>query len=73
MPQLNAAANYGTGSNSGLQQQPVIDPGTGEVIGFASVEAESDFDTFGWNAELRQTVFRWDQFVGLQQAQKTRR
>lgn len=70
LPQLNAAANYGTGSNSGLQQQPVIDPGTGDVIGFVSVESESDFDTFGWNAELRQTVFRWDQFVGLQQAQK---
>jgi outer membrane protein len=70
LPQLNAGANYGTGANSGLQQQPVIDPGTGEVIGFASVEAESDFDTFGWNAQLRQTVFRWDQFVGLQQAQK---
>jgi outer membrane protein len=70
LPQINAGANYGTGSNSGLQQQPVIDPGTGDVIGFVSVEAESDFDTFGWNAELRQTVFRWDQFVGLQQAQK---
>ena len=70
LPQINAAASYGTGSNSGLQQQPVIDPGTGDVIGFVSVESESDFDTFGWNAELRQTVFRWDQFVGLKQAEK---
>ena len=70
LPQVNAGANYGTGSSSGLQQQPVIDPGTGDVIGFVSVEADSDFDTFGWNAELRQTLFRWDQFVGLQQAQK---
>lgn len=70
LPQINAAANYGTGSNSGLQQQPVIDPGTGDVIGFVSVESESDFDQFGWNAELRQTVFRWDQFVGLKQAEK---
>lgn len=70
LPQINAAANYGTGTNSGLQQQPVIDPGTGDVIGFVSVESESDFDQFGWNAELRQTVFRWDQFVGLKQAEK---
>jgi len=70
LPQINAAASYGTGSNSGLQQQPVIDPGTGDVIGFVSVESESDFDAFGWNAELRQTVFRWDQFVGLKQAEK---
>jgi len=70
LPQLNASANYGQGSNSGLQQQPLFDPNTGDVVGFVSLEAESEFDTFGWNAELRQTLFRWDQFVGLQQAQK---
>jgi outer membrane protein len=70
LPQLNASASYGQGASSGLQQQPVIDPATGDVIGFVSVEAESDFDTLGWNAELRQTVFRWDQFVGLKQAEK---
>jgi len=70
LPQINASANYGTGANSGLQQQPVFDPNTGDVVGFVSLEAESDFDTFGWNAELRQTLFRWDQFVGLKQAEK---
>jgi outer membrane protein len=70
LPQINAGANYGQGTSSGLQQQPIIDPGTGDVIGFASVEAESEFDSFGWNAELRQTVFRWDQWVGLKQAEK---
>jgi outer membrane protein len=70
LPQLNAGANYGQGARSGLQQQPQIDPTTGDVVGFVSLEAESDFDTFGWNAELRQTVFRWDQWVGLKQAEK---
>jgi outer membrane protein len=70
LPQINTAANYGTGASSGLQQQPQFDPITGEIIGFVSLEADSDFDTFGWNAELRQTVFRWDQFVGLKQAEK---
>ena len=69
LPQFNAGANYGQGTRSGLQQQPQIDPMTGEVVGFVSLEAESSFDTFGWNAELRQTVFRWDQWVGLKQAE----
>lgn len=69
-PQINAGANYGQGSRSGLQQQPQIDTNTGDVIGFQSLEAESEFDTFGWNAELRQTVFRWDQWIGLKQAEK---
>ena len=64
LPQLNAGANYGQGARSGLQQQPQIDPATGDVVGFVSLEAESEFDTFGWNAEIRQTVFRWDQWVG---------
>lgn len=70
LPQLNAGASYGQGARSGLQQQPQIDPMTGDVVGFVSLEAESRFDTFGWNAELRQTVFRWDQWVGLKQAEK---
>ena len=70
LPQISAGANYGQGSNSGLQQQPQIDPVTGNVIGFASLQTNSAFETFGWNAELRQTVFRWDQYVGLKKAEK---
>ena len=32
---------------------------------------EQDFDSVTqWNLQLRQTVFRWDQFVGLRQADK---
>ena len=70
LPQISAGANYGQGSNSGLQQQPQFDPVTGNVIGFVSLATNSGFETFGWNAELRQTVFRWDQFVGLKKAEK---
>ena len=70
LPQISAAANYGQGSSEGLQQQPQFDPLTGDIIGFVSLGTESDFDTTGWSAELRQTVFRWDQYVGLKQAEK---
>lgn len=68
LPQLNARGSWSKGSNTGLQSfQQEVSPG---VIEFRTVETESDFDSFGWNAELRQTVFRWDQFVGLKQATK---
>jgi len=68
LPQLRAGGSWASGSNTGQQSfQQEVSPG---VVEFRTVEAESEFDSFGWNAELRQTVFRWDQFVGLKQANK---
>ncbi len=68
LPQLSAGGSWASGSNTGQQSfQQEVSPG---VVEFRTVEAESEFDSFGWNAELRQTVFRWDQFVGLKQANK---
>lgn len=68
LPQIGAAASLATGTSTGTQSfQQEIAPG---VVELRTVETESDFDTFGWTAELRQTVFRWDQFVGLRQARK---
>jgi outer membrane protein len=63
LPQINAGGAWSTGSRSGqsvFQDQGVI----------AVAATESDSDTFGWGAELRQTIFRWDQIVGLKQANK---
>lgn len=62
-PQLNAGGSWSKGSRSGrsaFQDQGVI----------AVAETESESDTFGWGAELRQSLFRWDQVVGLKQANK---
>jgi outer membrane protein len=62
-PQLNAGGSWSTGSRSGrsaFQDQGVI----------AVAATESDNETFGWGAELRQTLFRWDQIVVLKQANK---
>ncbi|MDX1403252.1 MAG: TolC family outer membrane protein [Woeseiaceae bacterium] len=69
LPQLSAGASWFKGNDSRLQQEAIQD-GTGNIIAFNTVDADSDFDGFGWNAELRQTVFRWDQFIGLKQAGK---
>ena len=71
LPQLSAGGSWFKGRDSGVQQQAIQSPNPPfDIIGFNTVDAESDFDGFGWNAELRQTLFRWDQFVGLKQAGK---
>lgn len=69
LPQISAGGNWYQGSNSNVQQEAIQDI-DGNIIGFNTVDAQSDFDGFGWNAELRQTLFRWDQWVGLKQASK---
>jgi len=70
-PQISAGGSWFQGSDSGLQQQAIQSPNPPfEIIGFRTADTESDFDGFGWNAELRQTLFRWDQFVSLKQAGK---
>jgi len=70
-PQISAGGSWYQGSDSGLQQQAIQSPMPPfEIIGFSTVDADSDFDGFGWNAELRQTLFRWDQFVTFKQAGK---
>ncbi len=69
LPRISAGGSWYRGGDSRLQQEAIQDD-TGNIIAFNTVDAESDFDGFGWNAELRQTVFRWDQFVGLKQAGK---
>lgn len=68
-PQISAGGSWYEGTSSNLQQEAIQD-GAGNIIGFNTVDAESDFDGFGWNAELRQTLFRWDLWVGLKQANK---
>ena len=63
LPQINANGNFTTGSRSSFG------PFNTET-GLAFAESEGDSDTTGWGAELRQTLFRWDQWVGLKQAGK---
>ncbi len=60
-PQISADASYGSNERDGSQFQP----------GFETVEFEDDTDFTDWGLSLRQTVFRWDQIIGLKQADKT--
>ena len=67
-PQISAGGQWSEGSTSGLRSfNQEVAPGVTE---FRTVDADSDSKAFDWNAELRQTIFRWDQFVGLKQAGK---
>jgi outer membrane protein len=57
LPQLSAGASLSSSSSDGSNLQ---------TRGIDSYEADSR----NWNLSLSQTVFRWDQMVGLQQAHK---
>ena len=62
-PQLSAGGSFTSGSRDGqsvFQDQGVI----------AVADTESKSESFGWGAQLRQSIFRWDQVVGLKQANK---
>ncbi len=63
-PQLAANAAYGTSESNG--NQLIIDT----VGGVTRAPFTSDTDANSWDIGVRQTVFRWDQIVGLKQANK---
>ena len=67
-PQISAGGSWDQGSSSGVRSfNQEVAPG---VIEFITVDTDSDSETTRWSAELRQTLFRWDQWVGLKQAGK---
>jgi outer membrane protein len=63
-PQINANGNWRTLNLSGTSIE------TDSGGGIAPVPQESSTEIQGWNVGLRQTLFRWDQIVGLKQAGK---
>jgi outer membrane protein len=63
LPQINASGAYEASEDSGSRVQF-------DGVSFVPIESESEADTKSWNVELRQTLFRWDQWVGLRQADK---
>jgi len=62
-PQVEANAGWNRSDASG--NQLVVD-----TTGFNTAPFESDSTNKSWDVGLRQTVFRWDQVVGLKQAGK---
>ncbi len=65
LPQLNAAAGYSKNTQDGSQVTPSL-PGFPSQTIPSSSETKGDF----WSVSLTQSIFRWDQVVGLQQANK---
>ncbi|WP_405236771.1 TolC family outer membrane protein [Lentisalinibacter orientalis] len=69
LPQLSASASESRGTAEGASAFQQVSP-TGETITVTSDFQDESIETTQWQIELRQTVFRWDQFVGLKQAGK---
>lgn len=66
LPQISIDGSYTKSERSGPTTQ--FNPATGELEVFdATIETDTEF----WGATLRQTVFRWDQIVGMKRADKT--
>ncbi len=64
LPQISFGADY-TKANSAGSGSLLI----GDIV--VPSEFETDSDTSRWQFTLRQTLFRWDQIVGLRRADKT--
>ena len=74
LPQISFGGDWTRADTegSGVENAVREDPGTGEIIvqpvPFSTVIED---ETTRWSFELRQTLFRWDQIVGLRRADKT--
>ena len=74
LPQIGFGADWtkSDSSGSGIQNSVIEQPaGSGNfvVVPF-SFQADTESETTSWQFQLRQTIFRWDQIVGLRQADK---
>jgi outer membrane protein len=65
LPQISADSSYSMSETSGPRS---FFDDTGER---RIVDADIETDTFSWGVTFRQSLFRWDQIVGLRQADKT--
>lgn len=63
-PQVSANADWTMSESSGTSV------GEDALGNFGSFSSETDSETTRWQFTLRQTLFRWDQIVGLRRADK---
>lgn len=77
LPQIAFGANYTTSESEGdgVQNQVILDDTVDppDVIGVVPVpfQVRTETDATEWQFTLRQTIFRWDQIVGMRRADKT--
>lgn len=71
LPQITAAGSESKDEAKGGNAFPQADPATGEVVLVSrAFQTDTDAET-QWQLQLTQTVFRWDQWITLKQADKT--
>lgn len=68
-PQINATGSETRSESGGVQAFPQTLP-NGDVVQVVTPFESKNVESTFWQLQLRQTVFRWDQFIGLQQADK---
>ena len=77
LPQIEGRANYNLAQSEGSNVFPQVLqsdlPGVGNAgdVIVANRSFDGDSDTLSWTLELRQSIFRWDQWVRLRQADKS--
>jgi len=64
LPQITAGGQYSSANFDGSSAV------SGVGGGIASVNSESSTTSKAWTVDLRQTLFRWDQWIGLKKADK---
>jgi len=64
LPQISLSGDWTTSDSSGTS---IFEGDTGLPV---AIDTESSADTTRWQFSLRQSLFRWDQIVGLRRADK---
>jgi len=74
LPQLSAGAGYGFAQSDGNSVFTQVIPNPAPPPATITVEVPNEFDqdstTLQWRVDLRQSVFNWNQWVTLRQADK---
>ncbi len=69
LPQLAASAGYEWSETDGEGRQLLPDPATSE-LDYLLVPFNRDRDTTTWDVSLRQSIFRWENWVTLRRADR---
>ena len=67
LPQVDVTGQYTTQDSDGENVFLSQDPETGQ-IGLRRANTQGDFDTWNYEAQVTQTLFRWDQWQALKRA-----
>jgi outer membrane protein len=67
LPQISASGSYMHDNSSGSSVFPVNDPDTNEIV-VLNRDTDNKTDTKQYQIQLRQTLFRWDQWATLKRA-----